>query len=134
MSVKDLTAQQHKYIAGIGGYLELLESDGVNNDLNREVIKTFANEHGTSCYLGNINFYGVARRALTEGKISCYEKYAGKEVLNFEYSFIVPVRDHDLEDMIRQWNSDGYSGKDTGFSGKIVQRIYKLGGLTFIWS
>lgn len=133
MNVQELIKQKSEYIVGIGGYLELLESDNKNNDLNREIIKAYVNEHNSTCYLGNINFYGKDRKDLMDGKISCYEKYAGREVMNFEFTFIVPVEDKVLEELIKQWNSDGFS-VNNAFADRIFKRIDDLGGVTFIWS
>ena len=130
MSVKDLLLKKNEYIAGIGGYLELLESDGNNNELNREIIKEYAKEHA-ACYLGKINFFGTESEALINGERSCYEKYVGKEVLNFEYSFIIPSKDPELEEMIIKWNSGNVC---VGLIDSIMERIDYLGGYYFVWS
>lgn len=130
MEVTDLKKKQYMYIAKLGGYLELNESDDINNDLNRAIIKAYASQH-VPCYLGNINFYGSKREEFIEQKISCYEQYSGREILNFEYTFIIPLMDVLLEQMIREWNSGQAQRR---LIDKIMARIDSLGGLIFIWS
>lgn len=130
MQIEDLKREQYIHIARLGGYLELMESDDTNNDLNRALIKVYAEKH-PSCYLGNINFYGDEREALLNGNISCLKEYDGGEVMNFECAFVVPVKDTRLEQMIKHWNTNKAENETIN---QIFNRVDLLDGLIFIWS
>lgn len=122
---------QARYIASIGGYLGLREADGVNNDMNRELIKAFKMAHGAE-FFGSINFYDEKRKKIVAGDESVYEEYTGQEVYNFYCDFAVPCKDEELEGMIRQWNR-GMPNAVVNID-KITERISRLDGIHFIWS
>jgi hypothetical protein len=78
--------------------------------------------------LGKINFYGKARRRVIDRVESVFVRYTGQKVYNFEFDFIIPSYDAELERIIRLWN------EGNGASiGEIMSRIEELGGIHFIW-
>lgn len=125
---------QRQHIASCGGYLEMREADSVNNDLNRLQIEAMKMIHGT-VYLMDVNYYGDKRKRIIDGEESIYEEVDNPdEVCNFAGSYCVPVKDQDLETLVRQWNrSDALpkSGKDVD---KITGRVEQIGGIILVWS
>ena len=125
--LEKLKKQQLQYIAASGGVLALRESDDVYNDLNRKLIAAFAEVY-SSARLGRVNFYGKQRQRFINGAESLYKPYTGQKICNFEFDFIVPSCDTELETMIRLWN-EGVGA----LVPKITARIEELGGINFIW-
>lgn len=123
------------YIRGSGGILELRESDEPYNSLNRSLITAF-HKAFSHVYLGRINYYSDDRIEVSKGNKEVFEEYTGKHILNFEYDFVVPKCDRQLQDMIRKWN--GGEVPEVALGGvelmeRIVKRIKSLGGENFVW-
>lgn len=132
--VQELKKEQYRYIAEIGGYLNLKESDDVNNDLNRAIIKAFKEKNGTA-FLGYVNLPDHIYKDLNEGKDVCiYEEYSDQMIYNFGCDFVVPEADRKLESLLIEWNTkEGYAN-GAELLELIFKRIDNLGGLRFIWS
>lgn len=129
MKVEEILKEQRKYIIEQG---RIQEADETYNNFNREIIKSYANEHGKG-YLGKINFYNdKERKKIARGELSCYQEYVGQKICNFDYAFIVPVEDSDLQSMIQRWNSE--LSNPTALINQIFNRIEVLGGLVFSWT
>lgn len=122
---------QARYIAGIGGYLEVQEADDTYNHLNREIIKAFKMAHGVG-FLGSVNYYDEERKKIVAGEKSVYEEYTGQKVLNFQCSFIVPTQDETLERLIREWNA-GRRCQTGPNVDEILSRVDEIGGIHIIW-
>lgn len=132
MSVKDLKYEQYKHIAEINGYFNLLESDDINNDLNRAIIKAFKEENKTA-YIGFINLSKEKIINLNEGNnTTILEEYVGQTIYNFGANFIIPQKDDILEDLIKKWNI--IKPSNLKLLDKIYERIDTLKGINFIWS
>lgn len=130
-TVNELKIEQYKHIASIGGYLSLQESDNYNNDLNRAIIKAFY-ESNKETYLGNINLSGKKLKAVRAGKqVDILKKYENELVYNFEYSFIIPEKNAELENLIKTWTM---ASVDTSTLDKIMKKIEEIGGLLLVWS
>ena len=127
-TVKKLRLEEHTYIHSIGGYLNLLESDELQNDRNRAIIDAFSREHEET-WLGNVNFYGATRLAIINNTNQPLIKYEGQNIYNFEYTFCVHY-DEILCALIRKWNQ----GTDIVVLHNILNRIAELGGEHFVWS
>ena len=99
------------------------------NDITRSMISAFAGEHG-QVWLGQINLYGKDR-----GQKAPILKPCTGFVYNFEASFIVPVYDQLLVDMIYDRDIAKYTGtkSDSIRVGHIMDRIEQLGGLMLHW-
>lgn len=124
--------KQIDYLRATGGIWALREADSTYNDFNREAIKYFLMRYGQA-YLGNINFYDDKRKQVVKGTSSVYEQYTGQMVYNFGYAFVVPTADKELENLIREWNTDNQLPKGVDEVTKITNRIDKLGGLHLVW-
>lgn len=121
-------AEQLEYIARSGGVLEIREADDNYNNYNRTVIVKFKEAYG-SAFLGNINFYDEKRKKVAAGEESVYEEFMGQPIYNFSCSFVVPVKDEKLEELIRAWNG----GPGKADVNKIFARIDELKGICFLW-
>lgn len=131
MTVQELKRKQLNHIAEIGGYWQLQEADDVHNDLNRDIIEAFRQEH-EKAFIGLVNLPDEVLKALRENQtVSIYEECVGQTIYNFGCDFIVPDADAKLGSLIKQWNMDG---KDGSLMDKIFDRIEQLGGVNFIWS
>jgi len=124
-TLKTLTG---KYLQRNGGWPS--EFDCEINDISRAKIDAALELWGT-CYLGKVNLYNDAR-----GKPYHLTPYTGQQVYNFEYSFIVPVRDRDLERLIEERDRAPYTGTTEDFHRieEIHALIEKLGGVQLIWA
>jgi len=128
--------KQNDYLCRIDGPINLHESDGKYNDLNRELIAAFKEHHGKA-FLGHINFYGDERNEIVNGKKSIYTEYVGQMICNFDYVFCIPLEDAELEEMIKRWNCAGDSSSDTAQhipkSAEIIEKLGAIGGISLIW-
>jgi len=99
------------------------------NDLQRELIETYAEEHGEA-WLGRINLY----RTDPEGPIIW--KWNGELVLNFGARFVIPSFDEELERMILERSKAEYTGTKADYAriSPIFQRIEDLGGKLLVWN
>ena len=120
------------YIGASGGPLALREADQTNNDYNRDLIRYFRMKHGQA-FMGNVNYYDEKREQIVKGEGSIYTEYTGQQVYNFEYSFVVPCQDVELENLIRRWNGDERLPKNPVDVAAITDRVTKLGGIHLIW-
>lgn len=122
---------QRCYVYGSGGYDALREADDNYNDLNRHIIDAFYKVHGKA-YMGSINLSAEKREQLANGTGSVFEEYSGQLVYNFGCDFIVPVADKDLEQLILDWNRDGWP-KHQPLVCQITAAIEHIGGRSFLW-
>lgn len=120
------------YVNASGGFFGIREADQTNNDYNRELIRFYQMKHGKA-YMGNVNYYDEKRQQIVKGGGSIYTEYTGQLVHNFEFGFVVPCQDAELEKLIRQWNGDERLPKDPVDVTRIADRINKIGGLHLIW-
>ena len=131
--VKELLQKQNEYIAACGG-LPMHEADEVYNGMNREIIAAFYEEHETS-YIGKINIYDVPREKIKSGEYDVVTEYTGQFVHNFDCSFIIPCRDEELEQLIRDWNCGNNTlRKNTSMANAIITRVLAIGGVGFSWT
>ncbi len=124
--------KQIKYASACGGFLEVREADETFNDFNREIIQAVKQQYGCA-FLGNINFYDRQRKAVVAGEQSVYKEYDGGQVYNFECSFVVPVADAALEQLIVKWNADDSLPKGAQDVERITSLVEKIGGANLIW-
>ena len=128
-ALKELRKRQNLYLASTGGAWALREADEKYNDMNREIIDAFKKAYGAA-FLGKINFYDEERQRVASKQQSVYVEYTGQLVYNFGCSFVVPVKDEDLEARIVEWNA---GRNTTSVIDKIMARIEELGGISFVW-
>lgn len=128
-TLKQLKSESYDHIRSIGGYLNLQESDGYNNGLNRKQIDAFKNEFG-SAYLGKVNYYDDERQGIIKGTVSVLTEYTGQDIYTFSCSFCVPCRDAQLENSIRNWNKSS----SLATVDEIFDRVEELGGILLIWT
>lgn len=108
------------YLTACGGAFGLREADEVYNGFNREMIEAMKLRYG-KCFLGNVNLR-VGEEPLTE--------YIGQKIYNGEYSFCVPEKSTELEQLVFEWGR----GNKLKTLDEIGQLIKKLGGYNFIWT
>jgi len=105
------------------------EFDKSINDISRATIIAMKREYG-QCYMLNINRYpeNKGQRYIT--------KYTGQKIYNFEYTFIMPVYDSELKNMlIKHAKNSGFKeGKLMSNIKILVDRIYKNNGIALAWS
>lgn len=126
--VQDLLKRQLAYLASCGGSLGVREADQRYNDLNREIIEAYRQEHD-SAYIGKVNIYDVPKEKILSGEYSVLQEYSGQTVYNFGCSFIVPCKDETLEQLILAWTRNA----ESGVVEKIMKRIEEIGGQSFVW-
>lgn len=119
------------YAYGSGGYTALREADDTYNDLNRRIIDAFYKAHGKA-YMGSINLSDEKRKQLANGTCCVFEEYTGQMVYNFGCSFVVPIADKYLEELILDWNRGGWP-KQQPLVCQIADAIERIGGLNFLW-
>jgi len=100
------------------------------NVITIEKIKLFAqlNNNG-HCYLGKVNRY-------QEDKSKPYMvPYDGQQVFNFEHTFMIPVYDEKLVELIRDREHAEYTGTKDDYRrvSEIMDRIQELGGMYLFW-
>lgn len=128
--LEEITRKQNNYVLANGGFHNLREANGIYNEMNREQIAAFKEQHGTA-YLGKINYHDD-REAVIDGSKSVYVEYTGQMVYNAGCSFCVPYADEKLAELIRKWNRFS-DKKDSAGINAITNRIEQIGGLNFIW-
>ena len=128
-ALKEIRKRQNLYLASTGGAWALREADEKYNDMNREIIDAFKKAYGAA-FLGKINFYDEERQRVASKQQSVYVEYTGQLVYNCGCSFVVPVKDEDLEARIVEWNA---GRNTTSVIDKIMARIEELGGISFVW-
>lgn len=108
------------YLTACGGAFGLREADEVYNGLNREMVKAMKMRYG-KCFLGNINLRPGAEPLV---------EYTGQRVYDCEYSFCIPERNADLEQLIFEWNRES----KVKTLEQIQKLVKKLDGHDFIWT
>jgi len=106
------------------------EFDQDTNDVTRDIIAAFREQHG-QCWLGKINLYGDERKHTGE----ILKQYLGGIVYTFSCSFIAPLYDQTLVDLIHQRDIAPYTGtkKDMARINEISDRIDAIGGQFVHW-
>ncbi len=107
---------QNDYIRFSGGILAIRE-DETYNDLNRQIIEAFVEMTDGRAFIGKVN-------DSNGGEIL---KKPEPPFFNFCCDFIVPVKDSELEENIRNFRETA-SGVE-----KISERIKRLYGLDIVW-
>jgi hypothetical protein len=103
----------------------LPEADDRLNDLNRQLIRAYADEYGTA-WLGQINY--------TPDKPLW--KWDGGFVYNWGASFVIPCYDETLHKLILDRRNALYTGTadDAVRVARILNRIEDLGGEHLLWT
>jgi hypothetical protein len=105
------------------------EADQDLNDVTREKIAAYAREHG-GAWLGNVNLYKE-----TIDKPIMVEYHDDMMVYNFQYHFVIPAYDAELERLIKERHETPYTGtaQDGELLDVIFARLDELGGETLNW-
>ena len=100
------------------------------NDLQRELIATFAAQHGGEAWLGKVNLYDGDNRERV------LWKWDGGMVLNFGASFVIPAYDDQLERLILKRDRAPYTGtrEDYRRVTEIYDRMEAVGGMNLLWN
>lgn len=124
----------HGLSVNAGEYLRLnsgtSEFDKSINDISREKIEAAKIAWG-QVWLGKINLYGDERKETYE-----MVEYAGQRVYNFEYGFISPAKDEQLEKMIDDKDKSTWisSADDQKTVDDIFNRMDEIGAIVLLWS
>lgn len=104
-----------------------VESDFSINDIQREKIKAYYQQH-PQMYVGEIN--------RTERVGSPLEQYVSQKVYNFQYDFIIPQHDAELQNLLTDREISPYTGtkEDAERLDKIYVRVKTIGGLYLYWA
>jgi hypothetical protein len=111
----------------VGNFMnDIGEGDCFLNDMSRKIIQAYKDEAGQA-WLGRINLYGKTYR-LTE--------FIGQMVYNFEYCYVLPIHDDQIEQMVQDREKAEYTGtkEDAERLTRIFERIEELGGTLLHWS
>lgn len=120
-----------------GEYLKLHWSEGGTsefdmsiNDISRAKIEE-ASKVWPEVWLGKVNLYGDERAKTYE-----LVKYTGQKIYNFDYAFIVPVKDQELENLINSRDKSEYTGTnaDSVWVKKIFNRMDEVNTIHLIWA
>lgn len=104
------------------------EYDKSINDTSRETIEAMHHENG-ECWLGKINLYDE------DPKPFKLIQWKGEKVYNFEYAFILPKQDTEIETMINDRANAPYNAiEDIKRINKIMARVGELNGILLYWS
>lgn len=120
--IKDAISE---YVTMLGGYPEIPENDEIYNSFNFDLMNTIKNGYGTA-YIGRMinssNNNNEFEEILTE--------YKGQNISPFSYDYVIPVRDKELENLMKRWHKseDGKSFR------KILKRVNYLGGVFLSWA
>jgi hypothetical protein len=125
--LEELNKNENALFVYWGG--QIPEANDELNDLQREKISVFYEEHGMA-YIGKINFNGDERE--TPSLENVFKKYNGEMVYNFGADFIILTDDPALAGMIVEWNSKPPT--PVKLIDNIFERINELGGVNLIWS
>lgn len=121
---------QYSYVGATGGWLALREAEDTYNDLNREIIAAARQAHGEA-FIGYVN--APNREEIANGTADVYEEFTGQKVYNFGGDFVVPVRDKELEELLRKWSqNDRIPGWNDAEA--ITNRISEIGGENLLWT
>lgn len=129
MTLEQLQKLEFQKVKSCGGYWEVKEWDTWLNKFQRAKIRAFKREKGNA-YLGKINYYDDERHKPIELK-----NYKRGRIYNYEFSFIIPVDDKKLKELIYERDNSEYTGTKEDYEKitKITNRIYELGGLHLTW-
>lgn len=118
-----------KDIGCVMDIFELPEADTEWNDEQRKIICEMQDKHGEA-WLGDIN------RAKEERAESALWKWDGGLVYNFGADFVLPKYDEELDRLIRERESAGYTDAKSDMTRieTIIDRIKVLGGRHLIWT
>jgi len=124
MYLQSIIQKENEYFKTYGGPTE---ADFSINDIQREKIQAFYQQHPNT-HVGKIN--------RTERVGSPIEKYTSQKVFNFQYDFIIPQHDPELERLLLEREQATYTGtkEDTVRLDKIYVRVKQLGGNYLYWA
>ena len=120
--------EERQYALANGGYLGIREADDTYNSINVNIVAAIKNQYGHA-FIGNINFSDIERIDVCAGRMSVFKEYVGQRLYTGCCQFCVPTKDHVLEMLIRQYNTDG-SKMDPK---QIFDRIEKIHGEPIYW-
>lgn len=123
--------KQDEYLFFWGHLNDVPPGDETFNDLSREIIAAYKEIHGTT-YLGKLVFSWEEQKSFKTGEGSIYTEYTGQEIPAYGCNFILPIRDDQLEVMVKEWAIDEWPPKLPLFT-KILKRIKELDGLAVDW-
>lgn len=111
--------REFSYVMAAGGPMSIPEADERYNDFNREAIEATRLKHGR-VWLGDVN---------GDKDSDILTEYTGGPVYNGSCAFCVPVKDQELEDIIRKWRLEG----DVKMVGRAMDRVKAIGGTWLSW-
>lgn len=129
--LKEALQKQNEYLFFWGHLEDVPAGDETFNELTRSIVAAFKECHGTA-YLGKLLFTWEDQKKLERGEIGIYSKYNGQWIPAYDYNFVVPIPDSQLEAMVIDWAIDEWPPKFELFT-RILQRIQDLDGLTLSW-
>jgi len=116
------------YVTSLGGYFEIPKGDIKYNSLNLEMINTIKTGYGTA-YMGHMADCCNSENTSIE---EIFTEYNGQSLSPFCCDFVVPIKDTDLEKMVRCWNeSPAANGK---VFREIIKKVNSLGGVLLSWA
>jgi hypothetical protein len=105
------------------------EFDMSINDISRDTIEAMHYEKG-ACWLGKINLYNK-----NEKPFKLVKWTPGTIAFNFQYDFILPVHDTEIENMINDRDQTPFNTRIIYDKGNaIIERVRKLGGVLLTWA
>jgi hypothetical protein len=107
------------------------EFDTQFNEMSRKVAKSMRETHG-QVWAYKINLYDKDR-GIREA--ICWEVVEGETLLNFSCSFVAPVKDEKVIDMILARDVEPYHGTSKDYSKieEITARADEIGGIYLVW-
>lgn len=129
--LQEAKQKQDEYLFFWGHLDDVPPGDETFNDMSREIIAAYKACHGTA-YLGKLVFSWDEQKRLQVGEGSIYTEYTGQEIPAYGCNFILPIRDDQLEAMVKEWAIDEWPPKLPLFT-KILKRIKELDGLAVDW-
>lgn len=123
--------EQDAYLFSWGHLEDVPAGDEKFNDLSRAIIVAFKDCHGTA-FLGKLVFSWEDQKKLAHGAYSVFTEYTGQHIPAFGCNFVVPSKDAELEELVKQWAIDEWPPKLPLFT-RILQRIKELGGISVDW-
>ncbi len=123
-------AQTNNVVEQIRYYGSTSEFEPITNKYSRSIIRAFRHEHG-SAWLGNVNLYGDNRGK----RDAILTEYTRGMVYNFQYSFIIPEYNQELEQLILDRDNAPYTGTkaDCVRIDTIFAKIEALNGKHLHW-
>ena len=111
------------------------EFDHEVNDLTRKKIAVFAKINDGNVWLGNVNLYDEDRGNPESILTKHLDIIHRQTIINFSFSFAIPVYDQALVDMIFARDQAEYTGTKEDYKrvDAIHKRIEELGGTHLIW-